>query len=143
MENDLIHRKPWEPGPRHPRMPRAERAKIFMPFAALKGFEEEIASRETRLLPRPALSEEQTEEISRTLREAAALLRCGGRPEVRCRAFREERPGWGQYTEITGRVRQILAEKGRLILEEEEIPLPMLTEITLISEPAQTEAIRD
>ena len=30
------------PNPTHPRMARADRAKIFMPFAALKGYEEAL-----------------------------------------------------------------------------------------------------
>lgn len=34
---------------RHPPMPRERRAKIFAPFAALKGFEEAINEKETEV----------------------------------------------------------------------------------------------
>lgn len=33
----------WRGSPKRPRMPLASRAKIFMPFAALRGFEELLA----------------------------------------------------------------------------------------------------
>lgn len=33
---------PYYQSPAHPRMPMAERAAIFLPFAALSGFEDEI-----------------------------------------------------------------------------------------------------
>ena len=42
----------WTPGKEgwgrmsHPKMPNAERAKQFMPFAALRGFEEAVAREE-------------------------------------------------------------------------------------------------
>ncbi|MBR5965924.1 MAG: hypothetical protein IK015_07420 [Treponema sp.] len=39
--DDIIDHK-WLGSPKHPRMPLASRAKIFMPFAALRGFEELI-----------------------------------------------------------------------------------------------------
>ena len=37
---------------RHPAMPLSQRAKIFSPFAALKGYDEEIARAETENLER-------------------------------------------------------------------------------------------
>lgn len=39
--NDIIDHE-WLGSPKRPRMPLASRAKIFMPFAALRGFEELI-----------------------------------------------------------------------------------------------------
>lgn len=39
--DDIIDHE-WLGSPKHPRMPLASRAKIFMPFAALRGFEELI-----------------------------------------------------------------------------------------------------
>ena len=40
---DILHLARPEPSPAHPRMSRLNRAKIFSPFAALRGYEEEIA----------------------------------------------------------------------------------------------------
>jgi len=39
--DDIIDHE-WLGSPKRPRMPLASRAKIFMPFAALRGFEELI-----------------------------------------------------------------------------------------------------
>jgi hypothetical protein len=54
------------PEPVKPRMTTQNRAKIFSPFAALRGYEEEIADqqREHGLVPKMALSEEDQNELS-------------------------------------------------------------------------------
>lgn len=39
---DILHRSRPEPSYKHPRMSKLNRAKIFSPFAALRGYEEEI-----------------------------------------------------------------------------------------------------
>ncbi len=66
---------------RHPAMPRANRAKIFAPFAALKGFEEAIESREPVRVPRRLLSEEEQEALS--LRLQALFQLCPDSRAVR------------------------------------------------------------
>lgn len=43
---DILHLSRPEPSIRHPRMSVSNRAKIFSPFAALRGYEEEIAEDE-------------------------------------------------------------------------------------------------
>ena len=40
---DILHKSRPEPSFKHPRMSLSNRAKIFSPFAALRGYEEEIA----------------------------------------------------------------------------------------------------
>ena len=40
----ILHASRPEPPHNHPRMPMSSRAKIFSPFAALRGYEDEIAS---------------------------------------------------------------------------------------------------
>ncbi len=52
---------------RHPRMSTAKRAKIFAPFAALKGFEEEVRSREIEYSVRPEKDEETIAALNRNL----------------------------------------------------------------------------
>lgn len=51
---------------KHPRMPLENRAKIFSPFAALRGYEQEIAreGRNMRRVVRPAPSEGEIEKLS-------------------------------------------------------------------------------
>ncbi|NBH14246.1 YolD-like family protein [Lachnospiraceae bacterium] len=48
-------------------MSRAQRAKQFMPFAALKGFSEALRQKEKVLVRRAELSEEYQEELNRRL----------------------------------------------------------------------------
>ena len=41
---DILHLSRPEPPVKHPRMALSNRAKIFSPFAALRGFDDEISS---------------------------------------------------------------------------------------------------
>ena len=52
---------------RHPTMDCSRRAKIFNPFAALKGFEEAIDAKNVTYIDRPELSEDKKIEIDRRL----------------------------------------------------------------------------
>ena len=49
------------------KMSREQRAKQFMPFAALKGYEEALREKEKIIVPKIELSEEMKDEIGRTL----------------------------------------------------------------------------
>lgn len=51
------------------KMSREERAKQFMPFAALKGYMEALKRREKIVVERRELSEEYKEELDRKLRQ--------------------------------------------------------------------------
>ena len=50
------------------KMDRADRAKQFMPFAALKGYEEAIREREHIVIERSELSEERLDELDNVFR---------------------------------------------------------------------------
>lgn len=54
----------------HPRMDRAERAKIFSPFAALRGYEESIVEeeRKSKRIKRPYIAEVKRSKINETLK---------------------------------------------------------------------------
>ena len=52
---------------RHPGMACSQRAKIFSPFDALKGFSEAVAAKDVLYTDRPELSEEEQDLISRRL----------------------------------------------------------------------------
>lgn len=55
------------PASGHPRMPRQERAKIFSPFAALRGHEEALQAETRTLVCRAILSDCAQEQIGRKL----------------------------------------------------------------------------
>ena len=132
---DLVDLPAWEPSKKHPRMPVADRAKIFMPFAALRGFDGEIEERQRRLTPRPTPGEAEQEAVNTALNRAAACLRARRSPRVRAVVFEEERPGWGNLREAEGVLRRLDLPRGRLILEEETLPLAALVSLTLPDEP--------
>ena len=50
-------------------MPREERAKQFMPFAALKGYPEALRKKEKIIVPKVELSEDAAEQLDRKLRQ--------------------------------------------------------------------------
>ena len=52
-----------------PKMPREERAKQFMPFAALKGYPEALRRREKIVVPKMEASEDYAEELDRKLHQ--------------------------------------------------------------------------
>ena len=51
------------------KMSPAERAKQFMPFAALKGYEEALRAKEKVVVPKRELSEEALEDLDRKLHQ--------------------------------------------------------------------------
>ena len=51
------------------KMSQADRAKQFMPFAALKGYEEALRAKEKVVVPRMELSEEMAQELDRKVHQ--------------------------------------------------------------------------
>lgn len=96
------------PSYRHPRMPVHDRAKIFSPFAALRGYEEKIAQEDKKIIrvPRKLLCEEDTDQISHL------LLHIKKNMTITVHFFKEDTllpssPPLGVYLEITGTVMRI------------------------------------
>ena len=63
---DILSLSRPEPSYRHPRMPVPDRAKIFSPFAALRGYDDEIALEQWKQerVPKKLLSEEEAQQLS-------------------------------------------------------------------------------
>ena len=126
-DEELRARPRWEPSAKHPRMPLADRAKIFMPFSSLRGFDDELSEARVLMQPKVFLSEEQRAEIDETLHTLARRLAAGERPEVTAEVFREERPGWGFAETVRGQARRVDAAGAALELAAERIPFVMMT----------------
>ena len=112
--DDLLH-LPHPTSEKHPRMPLADRASIFSPFAALSGHGDAI--RETARLTdrRMELDEDAKAELDR--RQAVLLEHLGEQPEVTVTWFRpDERKEGGAYLTTTGRLKKIDALGRRLVL---------------------------
>lgn len=77
-------------------MDRAQRAKQFMPFAALKGYEEALRTKEKIKVEKKELTEEQEDELNRQ------LLEIQKRDMVSVVYFEKE-----EYLKVTGMVSRI------------------------------------
>ena len=84
-----------------------DKAKIFAPFAALKGYEEAIAAKQKIIVPRIELSEELKEELDMQLVKIEQLLTNGQHPIVTVVYFQKDKKSnedGGEYIQFTGMV---------------------------------------
>lgn len=113
---DILSLKP--PELIKPRMDSLSRAKIFSPFAALRGYEEEISDQDRvhELTERPEFSTEETNALS----EKLAKLRKGMR--IHIRFFREDLvySPLGCYQELTGTVKSVDSVYKELVISTKD-----------------------
>ena len=128
--DDIIH-LPHPDSERHPRMPMANRAAQFSPFAALTGYEDAV--RETARLTdsKAELTEEEQSILNTRLQMLAEKI--GEHPEVTLTYFRpDQRKSGGAYVTITGRVKKLDHHLGMLVLEAgQTVPIEDLIEVWL------------
>ena len=96
------------PPPSTPRMSLGSRAKIFSPFAALRGFDDELAEEgaQTLRVPKAELSDEEKAALSAklaTLRRGMAVTVRYFVPDLLCPAS----PPVGRYQTVTGTVQTL------------------------------------
>lgn len=94
------------------KMSRLQRAKQFMPFSALKGFEERIATMSQERIERKVLSEDQIDELNYTLQQIEEGT-C-----VCLTVFTH-----GHYEEIRGVVQRLLPDERRMVVNGRSIPM--------------------
>ena len=136
MYEDIINQD--RPKSKRPPMDRAARAKIFMPFAALKGYEDALEEKQKCRVEKIELSEESKEELNRKIRELLLMLGNGERPTVEITQFipdkkasHEEKKALGQYVSKRGVLRKIDVFSGVIRLEEEEVALEDILKIEI------------
>ncbi len=97
---DILHLSRPEPPAKHPRMSITNRAKIFSPFAALRGFDDEISSEgATKLLVKKIeLSDEEKNHLSDKLLQVKKGMK------VVVRYFVRTTENTGKYMSVTGTV---------------------------------------
>ncbi len=103
-------------------MSRQDRAKQFMPFAALKGYEEALRKKEKITVPKAELSEERGEELDRALRQIRK------NDMVTVIYFCE-----GEYLKVTGMVSRIDGTARLLKVVDTKIPFEDLYEVSVQS----------
>lgn len=106
------------PAPRtHPRMPRANRAAQFAPFAALAGYDAEILEASRLTEPRQLLSEDALALLDQ--RQALLEACAARRPKVTVTYFLPDaRKDGGSYAVYTGRLRRVDACEGTMIFAD-------------------------
>lgn len=104
------------------KMDTAHRAKQFMPFAALKGFEAELAEAEFRPVPKVEFSEDAAEELDRKLR----LVQAGDMVNV---IYYKKTARGGMYCSRTGMVAKVDLVDRSLTVVRERIPFSDLYDI--------------
>lgn len=115
---------------RHPPMTLQNRAKIFSPFAALRGYDEQLAEEKQRSerVHRRILTEEEMNRLS------DKLLQLHKGMTVTVRYFKEdtahpEQPPVGVYVDITGRVQRIDSVCRTLQIAGVTVPFGALDEL--------------
>ena len=117
---DILYQQ--RPLSRHPKMSVENRAKLFTPFSALRGFDIEILTQEQDrlLVPQVVLASDREEEIYRLLNALhqgdwvtvsyfVPVKTIGGQP-------------MGEYTVVSGEVRRVDSVEQLLVLEGASIP---------------------
>ena len=102
---------------RHPRMPAADRAAQFAPFAALTGYAAAVkeTARETETFTE--LAEDEAATLDRQLRLLEERIR--ERPWVVLTCFQpDQRKTGGAYVEVQGRVKRMDAAAATITLED-------------------------
>lgn len=97
---DILHLSRPEPPANHPRMALTNRAKIFSPFAALRGFDDEISSEGASklLVKKVELSDEEKNNLSDKLLQVKKGMK------VVVQYFARTTEDTGKYMSLTGTV---------------------------------------
>ena len=120
--DDIIH-LPHPTSSKHPRMPIADRAAIFSPFAALTGHVSAIAETARLTDRRVEPDEDARAELDR--RQAVLLEQIDQHPEVTVTWFQpDEKKDGGAYVITTGRLKKIdEVERVLFLTDGARIPL--------------------
>lgn len=115
---------------KHPRMTLQNRAKIFSPFAALRGYDEQLAEEKQRTerVRKRILTEEETADLSDRLMQVTKGM------TITVRYFAEdtthpENPPVGNYVTLTGKVESIDPVFRTLQIAKVVVPFEDLVEV--------------
>ena len=120
---------PHHQSAKRPHMTRLDRAAQFAPFAALSGFEGEIAEAGRLTDVEAELSEWAQEQVDKALRRVRREI--GRRPVATVTWFRpDERKTGGSYQTVTARVWKLREQEGILVLEGNvRIPMEQIVQL--------------
>lgn len=137
--DDIINlpypRNDWNTLIKHPRMSIENRAKIFAPFAALRGHSDAIEETAERRLTirQDELMEDSRLELDEVLGTLAERLQQGEHPVVKVSYFVQDRvlaEGVGTYEELEGTVAKLDAITQTIQIVDKVIPLANVKTLT-------------
>lgn len=121
-----------------PHMAVADRAKIFQPFAALKGHEELIKEQQRLTVEKKALTEQRQEELDLVLGILEQKVKEGEYPEIIVvhfikdnKASAESNKCMGKYVETVGKLRKIDCLEEMLRIGEQGIAIHDILELKI------------
>ncbi len=115
----------------HPPMPRAERAKQFSPFAALKGYDKAIEEKSRYLERRRDIGDWGRTRLDESIVRLGSLVGSGCEIEAKVLVFVPETGlEMGNYEEKKGWVTRVDIEGRTLTVAGERIPLASVDEIS-------------
>lgn len=120
---------------KHPRMSNQDRAKIFAPFAALKGYEEAIEAKQRILVSKVELSEEAKEELDQNMHILTEMLKNKEHPVVTIIYFetkKEQEVGEGIYVQFTGKVVKLLETARTIQIVDRKILFENIRQIIIL-----------
>lgn len=117
---------------RHPRMPMANRAAQFSPFAALTGYEDAVQETARQTVARPELTKEEKSHLNAELQALAEKI--SEHPTVSLTYFQpDERKAGGGFVTAEGAAKKLDRHTGMVILDDgRKIPVENLMSIQLI-----------
>lgn len=114
--NDIID-LPHPTSERHPRMPMANRAAQFSPFAALTGYEDAVQETARLTEAQPELTEEEKAHLDAELQLLEKTI--GEHPNVTLTFFQpDKRKDGGAYVTVKGTVKKLDRHLGIVILDD-------------------------
>ena len=135
MYDDIIDLE--RPKSNRPSMSRVDRAKIFMPFAALKGYEEAIEEKQRFRVEKTELSQGKKEELDIKLQLLENEIVKGQRVIIKINYFQkdlkaseEEERELGEYVSIEGELKKIDRINGALMVEKCRINMGDVVEVS-------------
>lgn len=114
---------------KHPPMAAAQRAKLFVPFSALRGYEEAIASCGDFFIFPSEPAEEKQKELDGKIRLLRSCLLSDIPAPVSVTVFRYKNRGKGCYATLCGQVTDINISMQQLFLNGKPIPFTAIHEL--------------
>ncbi len=129
--SDIINTQ-WPPVSKRNQMSLNQRAKIFLPFSALKGYEESLENERQITVRKTNLSEDRKMQINETIAKIVARLESKENVSGSATYFiPSPDSNEGVYEEICGTIKKVDTENGFLKIAGQEINFDDISELRI------------